>query len=228
MHKFIFHSDTLGPILAGMICICCLLSGCRMQARTEMFPSKEGYLVTIGEDPTDRDTRWAKYQLNGILSGWVNGSITSDDAGIACGQVVHKAITDAGLKYELPEDDCRVTLQKLPERMDARVLEIHTAAVECIVLAALRKVLRRSKPEESMKLIQYFCLDLGASWPSFIDLSKTLAEQILNSGKEKDIDHDDDRQLLLDDLHDPFLSAAAKALEKSAGADCRTPLYNHG
>ena len=73
-----------------------------------------------------------------------------------------------------------------------------------------------------------FCFDLGASWPSFIDLSKTLAEQILNSGKEKDIDHDDDRQLLLDDLHDPFLSAAAKALEKSAGADCRTPLYNHG
>ena len=61
MHKFIFHSDTLGPVLAGMICICCLLSGCRMQARTEMFPSKEGYLVTIGEDPTDRDTRWAKY-----------------------------------------------------------------------------------------------------------------------------------------------------------------------
>ena len=53
MHKFIFHSDTLGPVLAGMICICCLLSGCRMQARTEMFPSKEGYLVTIGEDPTD-------------------------------------------------------------------------------------------------------------------------------------------------------------------------------
>ena len=85
-----------------------------------------------------------------------------------------------------------------------------------------------TKPEESMKLMQYFCFDLGASWPSFIDLSKTLAEQILNSGKEKDIDHDDDRQLLLDDLHDPFLSAAAKALEKSAGADCRTPLYNHG
>ena len=61
MHKSIFHSDTLCPILAGMICICCLLSGCRMQARTEMFPSKEGYLITIGEDPTDRDTRWAKY-----------------------------------------------------------------------------------------------------------------------------------------------------------------------
>lgn len=61
MHKSISHSDKLCPLLAGMICICCLLSGCRMQARTEMFPSKEGYLITIGEDPTDRDTRWAKY-----------------------------------------------------------------------------------------------------------------------------------------------------------------------
>lgn len=61
MHKSISHSDKLCPLLAGMICICCLLSGCRIQARTEMFPSKEGYLITIGEDPTDRDTRWAKY-----------------------------------------------------------------------------------------------------------------------------------------------------------------------
>lgn len=61
MHRSISHSDRFYPILAGMICICSLLSGCRMQARTEMFPSKEGYLVTIGEDPTDRDTRWAKY-----------------------------------------------------------------------------------------------------------------------------------------------------------------------
>lgn len=61
MHKSISHSDRLCPLLAGMICICCLLSGCRMQARTEMLPSKEGYLITIGEDPTDKDTRWAKY-----------------------------------------------------------------------------------------------------------------------------------------------------------------------
>lgn len=60
MHKSISHSDRLCPLLAGMICICCLLSGCRMQAHTE-FPSKEGYLITIGEEPTDRDTRWAKY-----------------------------------------------------------------------------------------------------------------------------------------------------------------------
>ena len=61
MHRSIFHSDKLCPLLAGMICVCCLLSGCHMQARTEIFASKEGYLITIGEDPTDKDTRWAKY-----------------------------------------------------------------------------------------------------------------------------------------------------------------------
>lgn len=61
MHRSIFHSDKFYPLLVGMMCICSLLSGCRMQARAEMFPSKEGYLVTIGEDPTDKDTRWAKY-----------------------------------------------------------------------------------------------------------------------------------------------------------------------
>ena len=90
-------------------------------------------------------------QLNGILSGWVNGSIASDDAGIACGKVVHKAITDAGLKDELPEDDCHVTLMKLSERMDKRVLEIRNTAIECIVLAAMRKVLCRANGQNRTK-----------------------------------------------------------------------------
>lgn len=61
MRKFISHSDKLFSALAGMMCICCLIAGCRIQARTERFPSREGYLVTIGEEPTDKDTRWAKY-----------------------------------------------------------------------------------------------------------------------------------------------------------------------
>lgn len=67
MRKFIFHSDRLCPLLAGMICICSLLSGCNMQARTEIFSSREGYLVTIGEAPTDKDTRWAKYLYEHLL-----------------------------------------------------------------------------------------------------------------------------------------------------------------
>ena len=58
-----------------------------------------------------------------------------------------ESITDAGLKDELPEDDCHVTLMKLSERMDKRVLEIRNTAIECIVLAAMRKVLCRAKPE---------------------------------------------------------------------------------
>lgn len=61
MHKFTFHSDIIIPPLAGIISICFLLSGCKIQASTEKFSSREGYLVTICEDPTEKDTRWAKY-----------------------------------------------------------------------------------------------------------------------------------------------------------------------
>ena len=140
--------------------------------------------------------------------------------GNPCGKVVHKAITDAGLKDELPEDDCHVTLMKLSERMDKRVLEIRNTAIECIVLAAMRKVLCRAKPDERMELTEYLCCDLEGRWPSLIDLSEELAEHIINLSKDKDIDYDDDRQVLLNNLHDPFMSVAAKALVKSADADC--------
>ena len=159
-------------------------------------------------------------QLDGILSGWVNGNIASYDAGIACGKIVHKAITDAGLKDELPEDDCHVTLMKLSERMDKRVLEIKNTAIECIVLAAIRKVLCRAKPDDRrMGLTEYLYCDLEGRWPSLIGLSEELAERIINLSKDKDIDYDDDRQVLLNNLHDPFMSVAAIALGRSAGAD---------
>lgn len=158
-------------------------------------------------------------QLNGILSEWINGSITSDDAGIACGQVVHKAITDAGLKDEWPEDDYHVTLRKLSERMDKQVLEIRTTAVECISLAAMRKVLYRSEPDDRMELTEYLCCDLEGSWPSLIDLSEKLAEHVIKLYKDKNIDYDDDRQVLLNNLHNPFLSVTVKALEKATGMD---------
>lgn len=158
-------------------------------------------------------------QMNGILSGWVNGNTTSVNAGIACGQVVHKAITGAGLKDELPGGDCVVTLTKLTERMDKQVLAIRATAVECIVLAAIRKVLRQSEPDERMELTEYLCCDLEGRWASLIDLSEALAEHIINLSKDKDIDYDDDRQVLLNDLHGPFMSVAAKALEKSSNAD---------
>lgn len=159
-------------------------------------------------------------QLNEILSGWVNGNSASVDAGIACGQVVHNAITGAGLKDELPEDDCVVTLTKLTERMDKQVLAIRATAVECIVLAAMRKVLRRSEPDDRMQLTEYLCCDLEGRWPSLLDLSEALAEHVIRFSKDKDIDYENDRQVLLNKLHSPFMSVAAKALEKSARTDC--------
>lgn len=79
MHRFIFHSDTFGKMLAGMICICCLMSGCRMQARTEALASKEGYLITIHDNATDKDTRWARYLYDHLRNR------TDDDEVVAFG-----------------------------------------------------------------------------------------------------------------------------------------------
>lgn len=79
MHRFISHSDTFGKMLAGMICICCLMSGCRMQARTEALASKEGYLITISDNATDKDTRWARYLYDHLRNR------TDDDEVVAFG-----------------------------------------------------------------------------------------------------------------------------------------------
>ena len=101
--------------------------------------------------------------------------------------------------------------------MDEKVQEIRSTAMECIVLAAIRTALRKSRPEESKELMEYFFLNLKGSWPSFIDLSTALAEQILNSGEEMDVDYDEEQQMLLKGLRVPFMAVAATGMEKNAG-----------
>ena len=61
MRKFIFHSNRTSIIIVGVICIYSFLAGCGMHASTEKFSTKEGYLITISEEATEQDTRWAKY-----------------------------------------------------------------------------------------------------------------------------------------------------------------------
>lgn len=153
-------------------------------------------------------------QLKEVLSGWVNGNINSVDAGMECGNIVHKVIANVGLQ---PGDGSHLTLRSLSERMDEKVQEIRSTAMECIVLAAIRKALRKSRPEESKELMEYFFLNLKGSWPSFIDLSTALAEQILNSGEEMDVDYDEEQQMLLKGLRVPFMAVAATGMEKYAG-----------
>ena len=135
-------------------------------------------------------------------------------------------ITDADSSMNCRKTTAVSPCRRLPERMKPRVLEIHTAAVECIVLAACGKCCAGRSRKKSMKLMQHFCFDLGASWPSFIDLSKTLAEQILNSGKKRTSTTTTTVSCSLTTFTTRSCRLRRKP-EKSAGADCRTPLYNH-
>lgn len=61
MRRFIFHSSKTSFIIE-MVILCYSLIGCGIQGHTEpALSSKEGYLVSIGDDATEEDTRWAKY-----------------------------------------------------------------------------------------------------------------------------------------------------------------------
>ena len=152
-------------------------------------------------------------QLRKVLSDWINGNTTSAEVGTVCGQIVHQAMCDAGLQDNLPIEDCRALFRMATENMDKRLLEIQSTAMETIALAAIQKVSRRLNPEYSTELLEYFCMDLEGRWQSFIELSTTLAEYILNLGKEKNIDCDDDGKVLMKDFRSPFMSIVAKALE---------------
>lgn len=59
MCRFTFHSDKASFIFE-MIILCCFLTGCGTPGYTEPA-SKEGYLISISDDATEEDTRWAKY-----------------------------------------------------------------------------------------------------------------------------------------------------------------------
>lgn len=59
MRRFIFHSDKSSFIIE-MVILCLLLTGCGTPGYTEPA-SKEGYLISISDDATEEDTRWAKY-----------------------------------------------------------------------------------------------------------------------------------------------------------------------
>lgn len=59
MRRFIFHSDKSSFIIE-MVILCLFLTGCGTPGYTEPA-SKEGYLISISDDATEEDTRWAKY-----------------------------------------------------------------------------------------------------------------------------------------------------------------------
>lgn len=83
----------------------------------------------------------------------------------------------------------------------------------CIALAAMQRVLRKSKFDDILDFMDFFRLDLEGEWTSFIETSKELAELILDfkaGGAAIDMDEEEES---LKSFRSPFLALAAQMQE---------------
>ena len=148
-------------------------------------------------------------RIGSILSEWVIGKKTSEDVGHSCGQALCQAfaVIANGDNFQASDDDTD-TVSAEVVRQEEKLREI---ILECIANAALQRVLRKSRFDNSSQLSQFFTLELGGDWGAFIETAKELAELVFNpeaSGPGVDMDRNKE---LLKSFRIPFLSLAAKA-----------------
>lgn len=152
-------------------------------------------------------------QLREALSDWVIGKATSAEAGTACGQLVRQATAAMTERDSRQCPDSRFDTASV--HTGNKETDIRDTALECIAHAAIQRVLRKSRFDDSSPLVEFFRLDLGEEWAAFIETSKELAGLILDTGAcEATIDMDEDKERL-QSLRNPFLSLLARAQEKA-------------
>lgn len=148
-------------------------------------------------------------RIGSILSEWVIGKKTSEDAGHSCGQALCQALAAiAGKDNSQASGNGTDTVSAEVVRQEEKLRE---TILECIANAALQRVLRKSRFDNISQLSQFFTLDLGGEWGAFIETAKELAELVFNpetSGAGVDMDRNKE---LLKSFRIPFLSLAAKA-----------------
>ncbi len=152
-------------------------------------------------------------RIQEALYDWIIGKATSFDVGKSCGQIMRQTLAEiAGRNSRnYPDNHPGVTLAQA-DQSEERLRE---TVLECIAHAALRRVLRKSRFDDGLPLVQFFRLDLGGEWAAFIEASKELAELVID-GKPDGTDFDTDEETeRLETLRKPFLSLLAKAQEES-------------
>lgn len=149
-------------------------------------------------------------QLREALSDWITGKASAEDTGKACGQLVRRALADIGLQDIYPPDDMHVNLSMSARHDEKGLVDIRTTALENIALAAMQRVLRKSRFDDCLDILDFFRLDLGGDWAGFIETSKELVELILNPESTVDMDEE---EYPLKSLRKPFLSLVARAQE---------------
>jgi len=148
-------------------------------------------------------------QLHEVLYDWIIGKTTAAEVGDECGQLVNQATTETADRDTGHCSDSRFGMAAA--HSGTLNAELRETAVGCIAHAALQKVLRKSRFDDSSPLVDFFRLDLGEEWAAFIEAAKDLAGMILDTeacGTDFDMDEDKER---LKSLRKPFLSLLAKA-----------------
>lgn len=149
---------------------------------------------------------------------------TSEDAGHSCGQALCQALAAiAGKDNSQASGNGTDTVSAEVVRQEEKLRE---TILECIANAALQRVLRKSRFDNSSQLSQFFTLDLGGEWGAFIETAKELAELVFNpetSGAGVDMDRNKE---LLKSFRIPFLSLAAKPRHCRTEPGNENELYN--
>lgn len=150
-------------------------------------------------------------QLRVALSDWVIGKTTSAETGTTCGQLIRQAMTGMPGQDRHSCSDNRLDTTSV--NTSIKETDIRDTALECIAHAAMQRVLRKSRFDDSSPLTEFFRLDLGGEWAAFLEMSKELAGLILGTEAfEATIGMDEDKERFKS-LRNPFLSLLARAQE---------------
>lgn len=158
------------------------------------------------------------------MSEWVIGKKTSEDAGHSCGQALCQALAAiAGKDNSQASGNGTDTVSAEVVRQEEKLRE---TILECIANAALQRVLRKSRFDNSSQLSQFFTLDLGGEWGAFIETAKELAELVFNpetSGAGVDMDRNKE---LLKSFRIPFYRLRQKPRHCRTEPGNENELYN--
>ena len=153
-------------------------------------------------------------QLREVLSVWVIGKSDSAATGAACGQLVRRAMAEAGVQ-DTPCSGVHVSVGMSSRNDDPQAVAIRATAMGSVALAAMRRVLRRSRFDDGLELMDFFRLDLGGGWTSLIETSKELAGLIFDAEACATTVSPDEEAESLRSFRKPFLALAAKVLEEA-------------
>lgn len=150
-------------------------------------------------------------QLMEVLSDWITGRSDTGTIGAICGRLVRAELGRLAGSDASPCPDCEAG--KRSSGIGSAEDALKEKALGCIAYAALQKVLRKSRFDDTSPLVQFFSLDLCGEWSAFADASKELAELVLGSESSAPALSTSQGRELLKSLRTPFLALVAKSQE---------------